>query len=105
MKGDNHAAVVEFKFRVVVEPDDDNFFAYCPDLLGLSTCGHTRNEALENMKDAATAYLRSLIKHRDPIPVGVITDIKLPKGLGTKSRSQSGRGSREEELVVATALS
>lgn len=55
---------------IIIEPDGDGFHAYCPVLKGLHTSGGTRDEALHNAKDAAEAYLLSLIKHRDPIPIG-----------------------------------
>ena len=62
---------IEFKVRVIIEHDGDGFHAYCPALKGLHTCGDTPEEVLSNAKDAAIAYLRSLIKHGDPIPIGI----------------------------------
>jgi len=61
-----------YRIQVVIEPDEGGFHAYCPALKGLHTCGETEQEALQNAKDAAIAYLQSLLKHGDPIPVGVI---------------------------------
>ena len=63
---------VEVTIEIAVEPDGDGFHAYCPALKGLHTCGETEQEALNNASDAAIAYLRSLIKHGEPIPVGII---------------------------------
>jgi predicted RNase H-like HicB family nuclease len=63
---------IEFKIDFVVEPDESGFHAYCPALKGLHVGGETREEALQNARDAATAFLESLIKHGEPIPVGVI---------------------------------
>ena len=63
--------IIGFRVEVVVEPDEVGFHAYCPALKGLHTCGETEEEALQNARDAATAYLASLIKHGDPVPVGV----------------------------------
>ena len=78
---------IGFIIEVVVEPDDDGFHAYCPALRGLHTCGATEVEAVENAKDAAIAYLQSLIKHGDLIPVGILiheeveeTPPSFPKG-------------------------
>ena len=64
--------IVEVTIEIVVEPDGDGFHAYCPALKGLHTCGETEQEALNNASDAIIAYLHSLIKHSEPIPVGVI---------------------------------
>lgn len=63
---------IEFVVEICVEPDGSEFHAYCPALKGLHVSGQTEEEALENAKDAAVAYLHSLLKHNDPIPVGII---------------------------------
>jgi len=62
-----------FRVRIIIEPDEDKFHAYCPALKGLHIDGDTKEEALENAKKAAIAYLQSLIKHSDPIPVSIIS--------------------------------
>lgn len=64
---------LEFQLVFVVEPDEGEFHAFCPALKGLHAPGATVQEALANAKDAAAAYVLSLIKHGDPIPVGVLT--------------------------------
>jgi predicted RNase H-like HicB family nuclease len=63
-----------FQDRHRRRPDDGEFRAYCPALKGLHTCGETRKDALKNARSAAEAYIASLIKHNDPIPVEVIVD-------------------------------
>jgi predicted RNase H-like HicB family nuclease len=67
---------IEFKIDIIIEPDDNGFHAYCPALKGLHTSGDTREAALENARYAAIAYLESLIKHNDPIPVGITVKTK-----------------------------
>jgi len=64
---------ISFKITIVVEPDDGGFHAFCPALKGLHVDGTTEKEALENAREAAVAYLVSLIKHGDPIPLNVVT--------------------------------
>ena len=61
---------MKFTAVIVIEPDGDGYHAYCPALKGLHTMGETRDEAIANAKDAVVAYLLSLTKHDDPIPVG-----------------------------------
>lgn len=58
-------------FDVIIEPDQPGLHAYCPALKGLHVGGDTADEALQNARDAINAYVRSLTKHGDPIPVGV----------------------------------
>jgi antitoxin HicB len=58
------------KFRVPVEPDEDGVFvAECPTLPGCISQGDSREEALRNIKDAITGYLRSLDKHGEVVPL------------------------------------
>lgn len=64
--------VIQFTINIIVEPDDDEFHAFCPALKGLHVGGHTEEEAVRNAVDAGIAYLESLIKHREPIPLGVV---------------------------------
>jgi predicted RNase H-like HicB family nuclease len=49
-------------FRVVIEPDEDVFTAYCPTLKGCVTWGKTEAEALKNIRDAVEAYVEDMIK-------------------------------------------
>ncbi|MCX6006807.1 MAG: type II toxin-antitoxin system HicB family antitoxin [Chloroflexi bacterium] len=68
----NSSNKIKFQVGIVVEPDGSEYHAYCPALKGLHTCGITVEETLGNACDAATAYIESLIKHGDPIPIGVV---------------------------------
>ncbi|HXK58706.1 MAG TPA: type II toxin-antitoxin system HicB family antitoxin [Acidobacteriota bacterium] len=61
---------VTLRITVVVEPDEDGFHAYCPGLKGLHASGASEAEALANAHQAVIAYLSSLQKHHEPIPVG-----------------------------------
>ncbi|QQR93167.1 MAG: type II toxin-antitoxin system HicB family antitoxin [Candidatus Iainarchaeum archaeon] len=60
------------KFRVLVEQDTDGMFvAECPSLPGCISQGKTRQEAIDNIKDAIQGYLESLKKHNEPIPPSI----------------------------------
>jgi len=63
---------IKVRIGFVVEPDEGGFHVYCPDLKGLHAEGATEEEAIANARDAAAAYMKSLLKHNDPIPVGVL---------------------------------
>lgn len=60
-----------YEIKVIIERDGPGFYAHCPALKGLHTYGDTKEQAFSNARDAAVAYLRSLIKHGDPIPLGI----------------------------------
>ena len=56
------------KYRIIIEQDEDGMFvAECPALPGCVSQGETREEAIENIKDAIRGYLESLKKHNEPI--------------------------------------
>jgi predicted RNase H-like HicB family nuclease len=51
-------------FRVVIEPEEDGIFvAECPALPGCVSQGHSRDEAIKNIREAIQGYLRSLVIH------------------------------------------
>ena len=56
-------------YRVIIEQDEDGIFiATCPTLPGCLTQGNTRQEALENIKDAIEGYLESLKIRGEAMP-------------------------------------
>jgi predicted RNase H-like HicB family nuclease len=64
-------------FEVVVEEDGDRFHAYCPVLKGCHTWGHTREEAIQYIREAVELYVKDLIDAGEPIPgVGWAENIK-----------------------------
>jgi antitoxin HicB len=64
------------KFRILIEPDEDGVFvAECPTLPGCISQGRTREEAIENMKDAIRGYLESLEKHGEPVPPPITEEV------------------------------
>lgn len=76
-----------FRLRAVLEPDEGGFHAFCPGLPGCHTWGSTEAEALENLREAASLYLESLIAHGEPIPV--------------ESHGTAPSSAREEEFTVS----
>ncbi|MFZ0311918.1 MAG: type II toxin-antitoxin system HicB family antitoxin [Candidatus Korobacteraceae bacterium] len=62
-----------FVLRVVLEPDEDVWRAYIPDLeaKGAATWGHTREEALRNMQEVAQMIMEELEQDGEPLPPSV----------------------------------
>ena len=57
------------KYRVLIEQDEDGVFIIeVPALPGCISEGHTKAEAIKNIKEAIAAYLESLEAHGDFIP-------------------------------------
>jgi len=64
------------QYRILIEQDENGIFvAECTSLPGCISQGKTRNEALENIKDAIKGYLESLKKHNEPIPPSIEEEI------------------------------
>lgn len=84
---------------IVVEPDDNGFHAYAPALPGLHTDGQTEEEAIQNAAEAVGAYLESMLKHGDPLPIGCVTEGE--GRWGRLPRPQAGR--RVQSVVLAVA--
>lgn len=59
---------------VVVEPDEDAWRAYVPDLesRGAATWGYTCEEALRNIQGVARMVIEELLDERAPLPDSVV---------------------------------
>ena len=59
-----------YKFKVVIEPDEDEWHAFCPTLisLGAATGGITWDEAYINIHQVLKMTLESMIEHGEQIP-------------------------------------
>ena len=62
-----------YVFKVVIEPDDDVWHAYCPALLkqGAATWGATKEEALKHINEVVHMVVAELVEDGEPIPTDV----------------------------------
>lgn len=70
-----------YLFRVELQQEaDGRWSVWSPALVGLVSWGHTKEEALRNIQDAAEAYVEDMIEAGDPIPLeaGKIDVIEPP---------------------------
>jgi predicted RNase H-like HicB family nuclease len=72
-----------YVFRVVVEPDEDGWFVYCPVLeeQGGATWGNTPQQALRNIQEVLQMTVESMIKHGEPVPEGPVSDVRVSSEL------------------------
>ena len=64
------------KYRVLIEQDEDGMFvAEVPSLPGCISQGETREQAVENIKEAIALYLESLAAHDGPIPPPITEEL------------------------------
>ena len=56
------------EYTVVIERSPNNFAAYVPDLPGCVATGSTREELLDEIREAIAFHLESLREHGEPVP-------------------------------------
>ncbi|ONN27358.1 hypothetical protein XJ44_04245 [Thermosipho affectus] len=57
----------KYKFTVVIEKDENGYFAYCPELQGCYTQEDTYEEVFENIKDAISLYIEDRLANNEEI--------------------------------------
>ena len=69
-KGSDSISVgsVPYVYRLVIEPDEDRYYAEIPALPGCYSWGHTYEEALKNIKEALELWLEVKKEAGEPIP-------------------------------------
>ncbi|MBF0466744.1 MAG: type II toxin-antitoxin system HicB family antitoxin [Nitrospirae bacterium] len=82
----NHAIKLNkdktYVFTVVIEPDENEWFAYCPVLRaeGAATCGNTQGEALRNIQEVVEMIVEELIEDGKHIPeedIKIYSDVEI----------------------------
>ncbi len=48
------------RINVIIEKDENGYYAFCPELEGCHTQGETFEEVLKNLREAAELYLETL---------------------------------------------
>lgn len=51
---------MSYKFSVVLEKDDNGYFAYCPELEGCYSQGKNYEEAIKNIREAIELYIETM---------------------------------------------
>ena len=70
-----------YLFQVELHQEEDGRWSvWIPGMTGLTSWGHTREEALRNIQDAAEAYVADMLEAGESIPVegGRIDVIESP---------------------------
>jgi predicted RNase H-like HicB family nuclease len=65
--------VKSYVFAVVIEPDEDVWRAYVPELesRGAATWGDTKEEALKNIQEVAQMVIEALLEDGESLPASV----------------------------------
>ena len=65
-----------YVYRVVIEPDEDRYYARIPILPGCYTWGRTYEEVLKHIKEALEVWLEVKKEEGEPIPIETAQTIK-----------------------------
>jgi predicted RNase H-like HicB family nuclease len=57
-----------YRFSVIIEKDNEGYFAFCPELQGCYTQGTTYEEVLQNTKDAIRLHIEDRLESGEEIP-------------------------------------
>ena len=65
--------MITYTFKIVVEPHEDRWRAYCPALeeQGAATWGNTREEALRHIREVLEMIVAELLEEGKPVPGNV----------------------------------
>jgi predicted RNase H-like HicB family nuclease len=68
-----------YTFKVVVEPDEGGYHAYCPALrqYGAVTQGATTEETLKNINEVIQMIVDELREENIPLPVASTDDVEV----------------------------
>ena len=71
-----------YTFQVVIEPDEDRWRAYCPELeeYGGSTWGYTQEEAEQNIREVLAMVLETMVEYDYAIPETAAKNGAAPAG-------------------------
>jgi predicted RNase H-like HicB family nuclease len=51
---------MSYKLNIIIEEDEDGFYAYCPELKGCQSQGDSLKEVQNNIQEAVELYLETL---------------------------------------------
>ncbi|MGQ9554797.1 MAG: type II toxin-antitoxin system HicB family antitoxin [Anaerolineae bacterium] len=60
---------------VIIERDQDGYYAYCPSLQGCYSQGDSYEEALENIQDAMRLHIEDRLANDEPIPTSELLSL------------------------------
>lgn len=58
---------MKYKFTVIIEKDENGYFAFCPELQGCYSQGDTYEEVIENIKEAIKLHVEDRIEAGEPV--------------------------------------
>ena len=91
---------MKLTYAVVYEQAPNNYSAYLPDLPGCVAAGATREEARENIREAATFHIEGLQEDGEPIPEPRLT-VRQALDCHASALAESGIAAPQPEAQAA----
>jgi len=60
--------LTQYRFAVVIEKDQDGYYAYCPVLQGCYTQGDTYEDAVANIEEAIRLHVEDRLASGEDVP-------------------------------------
>ncbi|HDH88377.1 MAG TPA: type II toxin-antitoxin system HicB family antitoxin [Desulfobacteraceae bacterium] len=67
--------MARYRLSIVVEKDDNGYFAFCPELQGCYTQGDNYEEVIEGIKDAIKLHIEDRVANNEEIPTSEMTSL------------------------------
>ena len=67
--------MARYRLSIVVEKDEDGYFAFCPELQGCYAQGDDYEEVIESIKDAIKLHIEDRVANNEEIPIPEMTSI------------------------------
>ena len=67
--------MARYRLSIVVEKDDNGYFAFCPELQGCYTQGDSYEEVIEGIKDAIKLHIEDRVANNEEIPTSEMTSL------------------------------
>ena len=67
--------MAKYKLSIIIEKDENGYFAFCPELQGCYTQGDSYEEVIENVKDAIRLHIEDRIANNEEIPKVELTSL------------------------------
>jgi predicted RNase H-like HicB family nuclease len=65
------------QYKIVIEPTSTGYSAFSPDLPGCIATGATREECVQNMKEAISFHIEGLRIEGEPVPPPVAATMEV----------------------------
>ena len=78
---------IKIEVDIFIEKDGNAWHAFCPVFKGLHAEGTTINETIKNAHTTIIEYIKSYIRHNDPIPTAKVIEKNIYQNMKHKTET------------------